>query len=147
LIALSAFALDQFTKLLIVRSLVPGQSSEVIPNLLTWTFVQNRRGAYGLFGDHAGVLIILALCVLILFAFLFRELTGNSLSATIAFGCIVGGALGNIVDRVHYHYVVDFISVTPLPIFEVFNVADTCVSLGVVTLIVTNIIEKRSSRS
>jgi len=47
----------------------------------------------------------------------------------------VGGAVGNIVDRLHYGFVIDFISVRPLPIFEVFNVADMCVSLGVVLLI------------
>ncbi len=133
--AVSAFAIDQGAKWLVVRSLSPGESRDVVSGLISWTFVENRRGAYGLFGDHSWLLALMAICVLVVFAYTFRDHVASSKVAQIAYGMIVSGAVGNIVDRLHYGFVIDFISVRTLPIFEVFNVADMCVSLGVVLLI------------
>ena len=136
---------DQWTKLWIVGTLAPGERRDVVPGLMTWIFVQNRRGAYGLFGDSLWVHVALALTVLVVFAFAFREFMGRSTPAAIAFGSIAGGALGNIIDRFHYHYVVDFIAIQPLPFFEVFNVADSCVSAGVVALVLLSLADGRTA--
>ena len=81
----------------------------VIPNVLVWTYERNVHGAFGLFGSNAVMLIGMAIVVLVLFWFSFRDAAARSRIVRIAFGMIVGGAIGNIVDRLHYGYVIDFI--------------------------------------
>ncbi len=143
--ALFALLADQFTKQLVIVSLLPGTSRDVVPGLIAWTSIRNLRGAYGLFGDEPWFLIIMAVGVLAVFAYVFRELIARSTIAQFAYGIIVGGALGNIVDRLHYGFVVDFISLRPFPIFEVFNVADACVSVGAFLFIVASLSAKKAT--
>ncbi len=143
--ALCALAADQATKWLVTVSLSPGTTDDVVPGLLAWTFIGNLRGAYGLFGNEPWFLIIMAVAVLGVFAVAFRDVLRRSTIAQVAYGLIVGGALGNIVDRLHYGFVVDFISLQPFPIFEVFNVADACVSVGVALLLIASIVARRTA--
>ena len=63
------------------------------------------HGAFGLFGSNAVLLIAMAIVVLVLFWFSFREAAAKSRLVRVAFGMIVGGAIGNVVDRLHYGYV------------------------------------------
>jgi signal peptidase II len=138
IIAIVVFALDRWTKSLISTNFVPGESAIVVPHLLWWTYVQNIHGAFGLFGSQPVLLIGLALAVLALFAYAFRDAVGSSRIVRAAFGAIVGGATGNIVDRLQHHYVVDFIDFKTIwP--NVFNVADSCITVGVAVLILTSL--------
>ena len=137
-VAIVVFILDRFTKHLILASFMPGESRIVIPHLLWWTYVQNTHGAFGLFGSSPVLLVVLALAVLALFAFAFRDAAQRSLVVRVAFGAIVGGAAGNIVDRVQQQFVVDFIDFKTIwP--NVFNVADSCITIGVFLLIVSSL--------
>ncbi len=141
--AIAALALDQFTKHLIVADFQPGESRIFIPHLLYWTYVQNTHGAFGLFGSSAFVLVAMAIAVLAVFWFAFREAAAKSILVQIAFGGIVGGAIGNIVDRFHYHFVVDFIDLRWWP---VFNVADSCITVGVTLLILTSLKREQTAK-
>ncbi len=132
LAAVAALALDQFTKQIIATSFAPGESRLAIPRVLYWTYVQNHRGAFGLFGSQAWVLVGMSIAVLAVFWLSFRDAAAQSVLVRVAFGGIVGGAIGNIVDRFHYGFVVDFVDLRWWP---VFNVADSCISVGVVLLI------------
>lgn len=136
LVALAAFALDRWTKGLVTHAFLPGQSVLVVPHLLWWTYVQNVHGAFGLFGSQPWILIGMALLVLVAFTYAFRDAVRSSLLVRLAFGGIVGGAAGNIVDRLQHSYVVDFIDFKTIwP--NVFNVADSCITIGVILLILT----------
>jgi signal peptidase II len=138
LVALLVFLLDRWTKTLVLHSFMPGESRIVVPHLLWWTYVQNTHGAFGLFGNSPVLLIVLALIVLGVFAYAFRDAVRHSTVVRIAFGMIAGGAVGNIVDRFQHQWVVDFIdfrSIWP----NVFNVADACITIGVVLLVLTSL--------
>ena len=111
---------------------MPGESRLIVPHLLYLTYVQNTHGAFGLFGDRIWFLIGLAVVVLGLFYAAFRDAAAQSLLVRIAFGAILGGAVGNIVDRIQRHFVVDFIDLRWWP---VFNVTDSCITIGVVLLV------------
>jgi signal peptidase II len=138
LVALIVFLLDRWTKVLVTQAFLPGQSALIVPHLLWWTYVQNAHGAFGMFGSQPWVLIGMALCVLGIFAFAFRDAVRSSRFVRIAFGGIVGGAAGNIVDRFQHHYVDDFIDFKTIwP--NVFNVADSCISIGVALLILSSL--------
>ena len=138
LAALVVFVLDRWTKTLVMSSFFPGESRLVIPHLLWWTYVQNTHGAFGLFGNSPVLLITLAIIVLTIFALAFRDAVQRSLLVRIAFGMIVGGAVGNIVDRLQHRWVVDFIDFKTIwP--NVFNVADASITIGVGLLIVASL--------
>jgi signal peptidase II len=138
IVAAIVFALDYWTKSIVSSTFIPGESAIVIPHLLWWTYVQNVHGAFGMFGSQPMLLVGLALVVLALFAFAFRDAVRASAVVRAAFGAIVGGAAGNIVDRVQHHYVVDFVDFKTIwP--DVFNVADSCITVGVAVLILASL--------
>jgi signal peptidase II len=142
--ALAVFALDRYTKMLVIHAFLPGESREVVPHLLWWTYVQNTHGAFGMFGSSPALLIALALVVLVIFAYSFRDAVKNSGLVRLAFGMILGGAIGNIVDRVEHQFVVDFIDFKTIwP--NVFNLADASITIGVALLIIASL--RRDARN
>ncbi len=144
LAAALVLGLDQYTKNSVVASFASGESRIAVPHLLFWTYVQNHAGAFGLFGTQPWLLVGMALAVLGAFWFAFRDAAAQSPLVRTAFGAIVGGAIGNIVDRFHYGYVVDFIDLRWWP---VFNVADSCITLGVVLLLIASLQRDRRAAS
>jgi signal peptidase II len=145
LTAIAALALDQFTKRAVATGFTPGESRIVVPHFLWWTYVQNHNGAFGLFGSQPILLIGLALAVLAIFWYAFRDQAARSGLVRVAFGAIAGGAFGNILDRIRFGYVVDFIDLRWWP---VFNVADSCITIGVALLILGSILgERRAERA
>ena len=146
LVAAFALAADQSTKHLVMTKLSLGERIDVVPGLLSWERVHNMRMAYGLFSARPWVFVIISMLVLVAFGFAFGNLMASATGPRVAFAAIVGGAVGNVVDRLRYGYVIDFIVLRPLPIFEVFNVADACVFLGVVVLLATTFARGRKRK-
>lgn len=125
-------AVDQITKLLISSNFDVGESIHVINGLLDFTYVQNRGAAFGLFANQRWVFLILttvlmAAIITVWFKGYITHITGK-ISAVL----LVAGGIGNMIDRLFLGYVVDFIDISPLFNFAVFNVADCCVTIGVV---------------
>ncbi len=127
--------LDQITKVLIVQTLgpVPGSQQVVLLNdWLSLVYVRNTGIAFGLLRDLSGIftLVSLLICAVVIYAYLFY-LPNQRVWVKISIGLILGGALGNIVDRLRLEYVVDFIKISWWP---TFNLADTGITLGVLML-------------
>ena len=134
LVALLVFGLDRWTKAIVLAHLLPGESRLVIPHLLWWTYVQNTHGAFGLFGSSPFLLIALAIAVLGVWTYAYKREVQRSMLVRVAFGLILGGAVGNIVDRLQHQWVVDFIDFKTIwP--NVFNIADSAITIGVIVLI------------
>lgn len=142
LIAITIIALDQWTKALVVEYLSPpeiGPTFQLIGDYLTLRYIRNSGVAFGLFANNIAlvVLIVAAVCVV---AYLYlRMLNSGPLAYKLIFGMIIGGALGNLIDRVlHSGYVVDFIFFRIPQIgfkFYIFNIADASISVGVFLLL------------
>jgi signal peptidase II len=141
-VATLVFIADRLSKWWVVSSFMPGESRILVPHVVWWTYVQNTHGAFGLFGDRSWLLIFLAICVLAAFWFSFREMAERSLVVRIALGGILGGAMGNVVDRLQHQYVVDFIDFRWWP---VFNVADSCISISVCLLVISTLMKDRAA--
>jgi signal peptidase II len=139
LVAALVVALDQLTKRAIATHFLPDESRIIIPRVLWLTYVQNHRGAFGMFGSHPLLLAAVALGVVLLFYYWYRQ-DGATLLTHIAFGLILGGAIGNILDRIRLGYVVDFIDLRWWP---VFNAADSAISIGVVLLLLRIVVHDR----
>ncbi|MHB8145943.1 MAG: signal peptidase II [Vulcanimicrobiaceae bacterium] len=141
-VAAIVYWLDQLTKQWVMRSFLPGESRIVIPRLLNWTYERNFHGAFGFFGSNSALLIGMALVVLVIFYVSFREAAQQSYVVCVAFGLIVGGAIGNIADRIHHGYVVDFVDFYRIwP--NIFNVADSCITAGVILLLLKSLATRR----
>ena len=138
--AIVVVILDQLSKRYVSTTFAPGESRIVVPHVLWLTYVQNHTGAFGLFGSKTWLLILMAVAVLALFWFSFRDSAARSRTVRTAFGAIVGGASGNIADRLHYGYVVDFLDLRWWP---VFNVADSCITIGVALLVLSTFARER----
>lgn len=112
-----------------------GESLPIINNILHMTLVHNTGIAFGFFKDQGVVFIIVPIIAIILLIFniyYYRQTDGAlSLSYIIAFSLILGGAFGNLIDRVAYGYVIDFID---FRVWPVFNVADSAITIGAVII-------------
>lgn len=146
IVAIAVFLLDRWSKSVVLSHFAPGESRLVVPHLLWFTFVQNTHGAFGLFGNSPLLLIGLAVLVLALFAWAFRDAVQRSNLVRVAFGMIAGGAVGNVIDRLQHHWVVDFIDFKTIwP--NVFNVADACITVGVGLLIIASITARSEAKA
>ncbi len=131
LVAIVVFILDRITKTWAVTHLVLGASVPVLP-LVDWTLVENRGAAFGMLSGATAGLIVVALAAIIGLIVLLRR--SPSIVVQLGVGGVLGGALGNLYDRIMQHSVIDFIDVRLWP--YVFNVADIGITLGAIVLIV-----------
>lgn len=130
LTALAIIAADRYTKEWVVANLALGESMpRDAPVRLT--YVANTGAAFGIMPQQSLILVVVAFLVIGIVLFYQRYLPAGSLLINGALGLQLGGAVGNLIDRLRYGYVVDFIDVRVWPIF---NVADFCISSGVALL-------------
>ncbi|MBI3319439.1 MAG: signal peptidase II [Candidatus Omnitrophica bacterium] len=123
---------DQLTKEAVRSHCEPGQSIPLIPSVLHLTYVQNTGAAFGLFRGHPSVFIVLS--VIIGVGVLLELLRHRHLiwPTDLALSLILGGAAGNLIDRVSWGWVIDFID---LRVWPVFNLADSAITVGVTLLL------------
>jgi signal peptidase II len=145
LIVIVIISLDQWTKSLVVEHLSPpyGRMIPLIDPYLMLYYIQNHGAAFGMFddGSHTIVLtLLIALAVAVVGYLYSRIINSGPLIYKIVFGMIIGGAVGNLIDRArHSGYVVDFVFFRIPQIgfnFAIFNIADACISVGVVLLFI-----------
>jgi len=143
LVAVLVIVVDQLVKHWVSTSFMPDESRIFVPHVLWLTYVQNQHGAFGLFGSHPLILAALASVVLVSFFIWYRQERGGW-GTHVAFALILGGAIGNIADRIRLGYVVDFFD---LRWFPVFNVADSCITIGVALLLLRMIVHEAKPKA
>ena len=135
LISLVIIILDQLSKYLTASKLDLGQTINLIPNVLSVTHVQNSGAAWSIFeGEMVFFYLITILVVAFLIYLLHREGKNSALLAT-AIAFMMGGALGNFIDRLFHQYVIDMIQVDFMS-FPIFNIADIALTTGVILMLV-----------
>lgn len=130
LIALAALAVDLYTKALAVSRLA-GNSFPVIDNILNFTYVENTGAAFGMLKDGNVFLIISTVIILAAVIVYLTIKKPKAKAVKIASALIIGGALGNLYDRIFRGFVVDFIDIRFIN-YPVFNIADCCVVCGAI---------------
>jgi len=126
---------DQLSKLWIRSNLLVGQSLFEV-GFFRFTHIHNTGAAFGLFRGHSLILTVVALfgvALLLLYAFLLYRrypLLNNGLS-WVALGLVLGGTIGNLIDRLHFGYVTDFLD---FAVWPAFNIADSAVTVGVIII-------------
>ncbi len=150
LISLACLVLDQWTKWLVEVHLSDHASIEIIPGLLNFTHVQNTGVAFGMFaarGNATGTLIltVLGLGALAFVGYYFRVVSQRDRILLVALSLILGGAVGNLLDRIARGAVTDFVDFYYGTYhWHTFNVADTAISIGIGLMILGSFRQPRA---
>jgi len=125
--------LDQVTKYLAKTYLKPVGSIPLIPNVFHFTYVENRGAAFGILQNQRWLFIVLTVVVSAVIVYYLFTRSQESIVLTIALSMILGGAIGNLIDRLRLGYVVDMLLFVLID-YPVFNVADSFVVIGTILL-------------
>ncbi len=137
-IALFVFVVDQLTKYAAIKNLIYHSEIAIAP-FLSLTLLYNTGAAFGFLNDAGGwqnvFFIVISIAVSLIILFIILRLNINDIQAAVALMMILGGAMGNLLDRVRFGYVVDFIDFHYRAAhWYTFNAADAAISTGAVVL-------------
>ena len=151
-VSLSVIILDQCTKYFIVKSFALHQSLDIIKHFVAIVYARNKGIAFGLLSGQASgtrtiLLIITSLLAIAFIFYLLSSLKGKQTYANITLSLILGGAIGNLIDRIRWGEVVDFIDLHWYHYhWPAFNCADSAISIGLVLLLIGIITKKFPSQ-
>jgi signal peptidase II len=133
-LAAAVVVVDQVTKAIVTAALRPGEAKPILDDVLRIVFSQNSGALFGLFKDNAAMFGVVSLGVIGLIV-LYHGRAGGSIYMTITLGLLLGGAIGNMLDRLRLGYVVDFVDGGFGNVrWYTFNVADAAISLSIILL-------------
>ena len=142
-IAAAVLILDQLTKMYVVWGMELSQSIPVIKNVLHITYVQNRGMAFGLFANNRMLFMIPTVVLIAVIVLAIVKLKGKNKVLDTSLGLVLGGGVGNMIDRVARGYVVDFVDFCAFDFWQwVFNVADAAVVVGAFLFIIAVVTDK-----
>ncbi|MDD4981036.1 MAG: signal peptidase II [Candidatus Omnitrophica bacterium] len=131
-ISLSILFLDQFSKIIVSKNLSLNQSVPLIRGVFHLTLIHNRGAAFGMLRNQAQLFILTTVLAIIFILITLKKNKGKKRPIyNISLSCILGGALGNFIDRLTSGYVIDFLD---FRIWPVFNVADSAITVGAILL-------------
>ena len=126
-------AIDQIIKYFIVQGLAPNGSVTVINGLLSLTYVENRGVAFGMFQNHVWVFTALTSALIAVFIWMIVRKKFSGKLFYVCAALMIGGGIGNLIDRIFRGFVVDYLSLSFFP--PVCNFADYCITAGAVMLV------------
>ncbi len=127
--------LDQISKFLAINIIDYQHSTDFIPNLLNFTLVKNKGAAFSLFSNSTTLLTITSVFASILIITYILRSPPKSLWNSIGLSFLLGGTLGNGIDRLFKGYVVDFLELIPIN-FPIFNLADISINIAIICFII-----------
>lgn len=148
-IILAVILLDQVTKVWVVHHFALHESKAVIPGFFHLTFLTNNGAAFSILAGQPAlwrqIFFIGAACVALVLIWLAQRSFGrNNRLYTAALALIAGGAIGNLIDRIRFGFVIDFLDVfIGTHHWPAFNIADSAITVGVALFIVNNLVLER----
>jgi signal peptidase II len=144
--------LDQLTKLMVVAKFRLGESLQIIPSYFNLTYIRNTGAAFGILAHsdpafRVPFFIVVPLVALLAIAYVFKKIPEKDVKLSLALSLIVGGAIGNLIDRVALGYVVDFLLFhwQYRYYFPAFNIADSAICVGVGVLMLDLLTQQQAS--
>jgi signal peptidase II len=147
--ALIVVVLDQLTKAWVLSGLDLREVGRVnlLPPILNFTWVENRGVSFGLFGDGSARWMLSLFSIIVSGILGWWALRADRRLLITAIGLVMGGALGNVIDRIRFGFVVDFIDFSGTGVFPwVFNIADSAITIGVILLILDSLLSERAAK-
>ena len=147
--ALFVIIFDQLTKAWIISGLDLQEIGRVpvLAPIFNFTWVENRGVSFGLFGDGSARWVLSVFSVAVATGLGWWALKADRRLLITAIGLVMGGAIGNVIDRIRFGYVVDFLDFSGTGVFPwVFNVADSAITIGVVLLIIDSLLTEKAAK-
>tara|TARA_Y100001968_G_scaffold285426_1_gene285384 strand:- start:160 stop:618 length:459 start_codon:yes stop_codon:yes gene_type:complete len=138
--------LDQVSKFFVLSSFGFERSKTIIPYLLNFTLVKNKGAAFSLFSNSTNVLTIISIIVSLLLITIILKYPPKSYWNLLGLAYLLGGTVGNGIDRLFKGYVVDFLELVPIN-FPIFNLADVSINIAIVCFLIDIIRTKEIKRA
>lgn len=146
IIAIAVVLLDQISKHFVCLNLKPIGSISVIDGILNFTYVENTGAAFGMLSDNRAVFMVLSVLIIAVLVYVLVKFHGQSKMFDIILGLIVGGGVGNMIDRAFLGYVIDFIDFCAFDFWKwVFNIADSAVVVGCILAVIFVIFDNKAA--
>ena len=142
-ITIFVLLLDQFIKYIINKFMEINTSIKVIPNFFSIFYVRNKGAAFSILENSTILIIIISVVFIVILDYYIKKEKKFTPLSVLSLGMIMGGIFGNLMDRVIYHSVIDYLSFGNFP---VFNLADIGITVGVGLLIISEILMIRKDK-
>ncbi|NQT29035.1 MAG: signal peptidase II [Candidatus Saganbacteria bacterium] len=142
-LALAIILIDQALKYFVEKSMYLGQSIPLIHGLLKLTYVRNTGAAFSLFSGFSPLLVVIGVVVVAVVIYFHYRVPKDNYMLQVGLAFILGGSLGNIIDRIFRSYVIDYID---FGFWPVFNFADMMINLGVLLVVICVLKGERDKR-
>ena len=147
LLSILVIIIDQISKLIVVKNMNIGEEIVIIKKFFSILYVTNTGAAFSMLENSTTLLIIISLFCLALIVSLLKKEKNINVVKIISFGILIGGMISNLIDRVFYKNVIDFLSFTIFSYkFPVFNIADIGITIGVFLYLLVNLKEEILSK-
>lgn len=135
-LTLISLGIDQITKILAILKLKQITTVPIFENILHLTYSENKGAAFGILQNQRLFFIIITFVFLLVLFHYYKDLSLHNInmSTKLGFALLFIGAIGNLIDRIHYGYVIDFIDFRLIN-FPIFNIADIYIFFGVILVI------------
>ena len=127
--------LDQFSKFLVLNIIGFDRSKNIIPYLLNFTLVKNKGAAFSLFSNSTTILTAVSILVSLFLIIIILKYPPKSFWNLLGLAYLLGGTVGNGIDRLFKGYVLDFIELVPIN-FPIFNIADVSINIAIVCFLI-----------
>tara|TARA_B100000700_G_C14938054_1_gene805371 strand:+ start:543 stop:1037 length:495 start_codon:yes stop_codon:yes gene_type:complete len=145
-LSFSILLLDQVSKILVLNLLGFQKSTELIPGIIKLTLVKNTGAAFSLFSEITPLLTLTSILASIIIFFIIFNLPKRSYWNHIALANLLGGTLGNGLDRLFRGHVLDFINLVPVN-FPIFNIADIAINIAILCFLIDIIKNNKSIKN
>lgn len=141
LVSLLVILWDQVVKWIIISHFKLYESAQGIPGVFDWFYIQNKGASWGFFENQFLLFYIVTIVAVVYLLYLLVTSPPKKWYTKVLYGLLIGGAIGNFIDRIRLGYVVDMIRLSFID-FPIFNVADMCLTIGIIGFIVIILFNK-----
>ncbi len=135
IISIISMIIDQAIKLLIIKNFELHEEKKVLGDIFTLYYIRNTGSAWGMLSGHTWLLVIISLLAIFIIGYVYCNIPNKKYTILrVCLALILGGALGNLIDRIRLNYVVDYLYFKLID-FPVFNFADICVTVPVALVV------------
>lgn len=144
LITIITIIIDQLVKILVKTNMHLHQEINIIPNFFSLHYIKNTGAAFSIFNDQTTFLIITTAVFLVIMSHYIKHENNFTKLSIISLGILLGGMFGNLIDRIIYSGVIDYLSFTIFNYnFPIFNIADIGITVGTFLLVITFFLEEK----
>lgn len=140
LISIWIIVVDQFLKIYLSSKQLFEKPFTIIPNFFSIDLVHNTGGAFSILSGNRWLFVAIGILVVVLISFFITKIEYLTAKSTFVFSLLIGGILGNLIDRVVHGYVIDYLSFKIVNYnFPIFNFADICIVISILIMLITNV--------